>query len=378
MLHGPFDCNSGVQVFHFANELSELGFEAAVCAPGPVERVRRVGEPRFECVTPGALRRERRQFDLIHAWTPREGVRKLVEAADPAGTTPLVVHLEDNEELLLATSSGLDYDALERLPMRLQNRVVSDGTVHPTRYPKFLRRARVVTVITPALARFAHGVETAPLVPGVDTDFFAPEGETVDRTELGVSAEEFVIVYPGNLHSANERDMLSLYLSAALLRRRGYPVRLIRLGSDYTAGPDVSFKTLREEALELEARPWNEIPAFLRMADALVQPGAPDDFNRYRLPAKVPEFLASGRSVLLPACNIADELTDGVNALLLANGRALEIADRLEPLVRDRERARAIGAAAREFALRRLNWAESSRGLAALYERVASARVAAA
>jgi glycosyltransferase involved in cell wall biosynthesis len=369
VLHGPFDCNSGVQIFHFANELVELGFEPAVCAPGPEDRVRRVGQPRFEQLGPRALRHRRGEFDLIHAWTPREGVRKLVDdVAD--GTTPFLVHLEDNEELLLAMTVGLDYEAVERLPMRLQDRVVSDGTVHPTRYPEFVRRAQAVTVITPELARFAPDSVTEPLVPGVDAERFAPGGEEVDRRELRLSDEDFVIVYPGNLHSANERDMLSLYLSVALLRRRGHRVRLVRLGSDYTQGPDPSFKTLRSAELELEARPWHEVPAYLRIADALVQPGAPDDFNRYRLPAKLPEFLVSGKPVALPACNIGDELTDGVNALLLSDGRGTEIADRLEPLVRDRALARRIGDAGRAFAIEHLDWAASARGLADLYNRV--------
>jgi glycosyltransferase involved in cell wall biosynthesis len=371
VLHGPFDCNSGVQIFHFANELAELGFQPAVCAPGPADRVRRVGEPRFELLGPRALAHRRGQFDLIHAWTPREGVRKLAETAAD-GSTPFLVHLEDNEELLLAMTVGLEYEALARLPPRLQDRVVSDGTVHPARYPEFLRRARAVTVITPELARFAPDSTVEPLVPGVDAERFAPDGEAVDRAELGLSDEDFVIVYPGNLHTANERDMLSLYLSTALLRRRGHRVRLVRLGSDYTHGPDPSFETLRAAELELEARPWREVPAYLRVADALVQPGAPDDFNRYRLPAKLPEFLVSGKPVALPACNIGDELTDGVNALLLSEGRGTEIADRLEPLVSDRTLARGIGEAGRKFAIERLDWAASARGLADLYERVGS------
>ena len=66
--------------------------------------------------------------------------------------------------------------------------------------------------------------------------------------------------------------------------------------------------------------PWREIPGYLALADAYVQPGAPDDFNRYRLPSKLPEFLAMGRPVILPACNLGNELTDGENALLLREG----------------------------------------------------------
>ncbi len=63
--------------------------------------------------------------------------------------------------------------------------------------------------------------------------------------------------------------------------------------------------------------PGSEVPGYLALADAFVQPGAPDEFNRYRLPSKLPEFLAMGRPVILPRCNIGNELSDRENAMLL-------------------------------------------------------------
>ena len=60
--------------------------------------------------------------------------------------------------------------------------------------------------------------------------------------------------------------------------------------------------------IELGAVGWREIPGYLALADAFVQPGGPDDFNRYRLPSKLPEFLAMGRPVMLPHCNIGHDL----------------------------------------------------------------------
>lgn len=368
IVHGPYDCNSGVQIFHFANELVELGFEAAVCAPGPRERIERVGEPSFELLAPDDLGSRRGQFDVIHAWTPRELVRKLTERAVGRDGTPVIVHLEDNEEILLAAHAGMPYEQIARLSERWQNHVTGEGAVHPRHYPAFMRSAFAVTVITRELSRFAPG-EWELLRPGVDAERFSPQGPAVNRAELGVGDGEFVIVYPGNLHTPNEHDMFSLYLAVQLLRRRGHPVRLVRLGADFTGGPDVSFTSLRDGTVELSSRPWTEIPAYLRVADALVQPGPPNEFNRFRLPAKVPEFLATGKPVLLPDCNVGEELTDGVDALLLRAGNGTEIADRLEPLIADRDRAREIGARGREFALRAFDWKASSHKLADLYRR---------
>jgi glycosyltransferase involved in cell wall biosynthesis len=112
---------------------------------------------------------------------------------------------------------------------------------------------------------------------------------------------------------------------------------------------------------------WAEVPGYLALADAFVQPGAPDEFNRYRLPSKLPEFLSMGRPVILPACNLGDELVDGEDALLLREGTALEIASRIEDLLDAPELARRLGERARAFALERLSWRRNAAELADFY-----------
>ena len=105
----------------------------------------------------------------------------------------------------------------------------------------------------------------------------------------------------------------------------------------------------------------------LRLADLFVQPGAPDAFNRARLPSKLPELFAAGRPVILPRANLGLEVDDGVEAALLDRGDGVEIADRAEPLLRDPARAAAMGAAGRRFALRRLSWDRAAAGLEVFY-----------
>jgi glycosyltransferase involved in cell wall biosynthesis len=117
---------------------------------------------------------------------------------------------------------------------------------------------------------------------------------------------------------------------------------------------------------------WLRVPHYLALADAFVQPGAADDFNRLRLPSKLPEFLAMGRPVILPDCNIGHDLTDGVNALLLRRGDGLEVAERIEQLMDDPDLAERLAAGAREFALAELNWEDNSMALARFLARISS------
>jgi glycosyltransferase involved in cell wall biosynthesis len=127
---------------------------------------------------------------------------------------------------------------------------------------------------------------------------------------------------------------------------------------------------LRDGVIELGSVGWREIPGYLALADAFVQPGAPDDFNRYRLPSKLPEFLAMGRPVILPDCNIGHDLEDGREALLLREGDGLEIAGRLEQLLDDRELRGRLAEGARRFALAELDWRANSLALGRFFNRV--------
>jgi glycosyltransferase involved in cell wall biosynthesis len=127
---------------------------------------------------------------------------------------------------------------------------------------------------------------------------------------------------------------------------------------------------MKEVVIELGVRPRSELPSILSLADVLVQPGGPDAFNDYRFPSKLPEFLASGRPVMLPRTNIGRHLQDEAECILLEQGDALEIARKLEPLLLDEGRRRRIGAAGRAFALEQLSWPKAARDLLTFYERL--------
>jgi glycosyltransferase involved in cell wall biosynthesis len=369
---GPFDVNSGIQAYHFGNELTDLGWEVIIAGRGDPARARTVGEPRFECISHdqvGARLRELRRSPretAVLAWTPRERVRRMALDAARELEAPYVVHLEDNEELLIESATGRSLDELRRLPLRQQDSLVPIDLIHPTHHREFLDRAAGITVITEALDEFNLAGRPHRVVrPGIDLERFRPDLEAPSRREIGLGEDDFVLVYHGTIHYANQHEMLSLYLAVKLLQRRGHPVRLVRLGHTEFGGPDPrSFRALGDGVVELGPVAWREIPAYLALADAYVQPGPPDDFNRYRLPSKLPEFLAMGRPVILPHCNIGNDLRHGEDALLLEQGNAIEIVARVEELLADRDLAQRLGAGARRFAAESLSWEANAAGLA--------------
>jgi len=369
---GPFDVNSGIQAYHFGNELTELGWEVTVAGKGDPARARAVGEPCFRCVSHDDLSRTLEEMagdpkqTIVVGWTPREPVRRMTMEAVRRLGCPYAIHLEDNEELLIESASGRSLAELQRLPLRQQDSAFPPDLIHPTHHREFLDGAAGITVITEALNEFNRAGRPHALArPGIDLERFRPDLEAYPRERLGLTAEDFVLVYHGTIHYANQHEMLSLYLAVKLAQRRGHRVRLVRLGHSEFGGPDPrAFRALGDGVIELGPVAWREIPAYLAMADAYVQPGPPDDFNRYRLPSKLPEFLAMGRPVILPHCNIGNDLAHGEEALLLEQGNAMEIVDRIEDLLADRELAARLGAGARRFAETRLSWRRNAEEVA--------------
>jgi glycosyltransferase involved in cell wall biosynthesis len=377
---GPFDVNSAIQAFHFGNELTEMGWDVTLCGRGDPARIEAVGKPLFRCIPHEDLdvelarcKREP-QETIVFAWTPRERVHRLTLHACAELGVPYVIHLEDNEDYLLEAVTGRPLTELQQLPMAEQDALTQiDMTIHPTNHLSFLRGAAGVTVITEALNEFNVGRRPHHVArPGIDAERFRPDlTPPVTRAELGLDEDDFVLVYHGTIHFANQHEMMSLYLAVKLLQRRGRPVRLVRLGHTEFGGPDpASFRALGDGVVELGPVVWRDIPNYLALADAYVQPGPPDVFNRYRLPSKLPEFLAMGRPVILPHCNIGDDLTHGENALLLEEGNAIEISARVEELLDDGEMAARLGRASREFALSNLDWNANAAGLGEFFRRM--------
>jgi glycosyltransferase involved in cell wall biosynthesis len=261
-------------------------------------------------------------------------------------------------------------DDLRALPVEAQDQLIPPDLIHPTRYREFLSGAAGITVITDELSEFNFARRPQLLArPGVDAVRFRPDlAPAMRRDLLGLGAEDFVLVYHGTTHYANQHEMLSLYLAVKLLQRQGLPARLVQVGSAVHGGLDArAARAVADSAVELGVVPWREIPGYLALADGYVQPGAPDLFNRYRLPSKLPEFLAMGRPVILPHCNIGNELSDGENAILLEMGTAIEIASRLRELIADPRLAERLGHGAREFAVANLDWGDNAKRLSDFY-----------
>lgn len=373
------DSNSGIHIFNIANHLDAIGIKSIVCVPSGKQATKHLGEASFEtfdfdeAISESRRNSDELEFDLIHAWTPREVVRKFTDQLRELYDSPYIVHLEDNEEAITAANAGIPVAELRDLQDMQLEILVGDHISHPKRYRDFLSTSVGVTVIIDSLFKFKpEGVPGIEIWPGYQESFEWDLPINYGfRRQLGIEDHEFVLTYTGNVHSANRDEVLSLYLAVKLLNRKGFQTRLVRTGTDYVDIADGEILSdLQASCVSLGRVEREQIPSIIAMADALVQPGGSDPFNDFRFPSKLPEYLASGRPVLLPVTNIGRSLTDREDCILLERGNALEIAQKLELLMGDESLRKRIGHGGRQFAERNLRWGKSVEKLVKFYETI--------
>ncbi|MEY2556786.1 MAG: hypothetical protein QOE34_211 [Verrucomicrobiota bacterium] len=378
-LYHDFTANSAIHVHNFALHLAALGHGVAVAVPDNKETAENLGERSYavaafaECDgTWSALFSNGNGPDVVHAWTPRENVRLFCEKLMGFASFTLVVHLEDNEELILEVNLGRPFDELERTPSLR----VPGNLSHPQNYRRFLASASGITLIMDRLEKFVPpAVPTLILWPGADRQLFSPQEKDGDfLAGLGVPPGNIVLCYTGNVHSANAREVRSLYLAAAVLHREGIPTTLVRAGKDYCPflGPDE--KWAREVSVDLGYVKHVDIPHILGLADFLIQPGTNDAFNEFRLPAKLPEFFAMGRPVLLPLTNAGRFVRHGEEGWVLPKMDALGIVDALKTLRADEQLVKRLSEGALAFCDEHFNWKKNTRTLDQFYEQIRRTR----
>jgi glycosyltransferase involved in cell wall biosynthesis/2-polyprenyl-3-methyl-5-hydroxy-6-metoxy-1,4-benzoquinol methylase len=375
--HCHFRGNSAMHLCSIASVLADLGHSCAICVPERAETI--LDRGRLQCqvldydeaLRYGVSFANNRGPDLVHAWTPRELVRKTTISLAQRYNIPYFVHFEDNENVLLLDDlPDWSLEDLERLPTHAIDLLVPPHRTHPQRSRQLLVGAAGVTALIDRLLEFkpAH-TPSMVFFPGYDPEFAKIDDRNEElRATLGIRPEELLVVYTGNIHGSNFQEVRSLLLAVALANRHGVRVKLVKTGFSGFPPSELSDHEIAQHVLDRGFVTRSELPQLLAAADILVQPGQSGAFNDYRFPSKLPEFLASGRPVILPRSNLGLLLKDGEEAIVLQHGHSAEIADALERLASDAGLRARIGKNGRSFALRNLDWTKNVATLPRFYE----------
>jgi glycosyltransferase involved in cell wall biosynthesis len=371
--------NSAMHVFSMAEELKQIGHDVVMLLPDSLQSAERHRKAEW----PIRLYADALEGDLpfkgggraeiVHAWSPREHVRKVTEALASKEGCPYIVHMEDNEEQIVndELKEG-DFETLARLAPLYQDVLISDYRSHPLRYREFIQRAAGYTCLIDRLLEFCPpSVESVMFWPGFDPEYETlPSDVRTLRRSHKINDDEAVIFYSGNVHHSIVGDVRKLYLAVAGLRALGRSVKIIRTGWDFADLALPNDPAIAACRVELGFVDRAEMPSLLAMSDILVQPGRPDSFNDYRFPSKLTEYLVSGRPVVLPNSNIGLALEDERHVLKLHDGSLAELTEKIRMLLDDRNLRARLGAESKAFALKNLRWSRAAKIASDLYETV--------
>lgn len=371
--HGPVACNSGRHVLSIARELRLLGWDASICVPtleGADEDS--VCDIEIQSFDSHISALDSREEILYHYWTPREVIRDFhISICNRLSRkVKYIIHLEDDEMILFKDQMNLSEFDMQFKNANIASLQVPSHLTHPLHGKKLIQNAQGVTALTPYLIEEFSTLPQAVFWPGYDKLFeklYDQQAIGSIRRELNIPEHNHIVTYIGNMHFSNADEIRSLYIAVALVNRMGMPLTLIRTGEDSVSLAEHGMDLLKENAIELGSVPKPRLPLLLQLADVLVQPGLNDRWNRMRVPSKLPEFLVSGRPVVLPRANLGAVLQTEKNAFVLEDATASSIAETLIMSLPDKNLRERIGCNGRKFALEHLQWNKATLSVENLY-----------
>jgi len=203
----------------------------------------------------------------------------------------------------------------------------------------------------------------------VNADFFAPgqseQTSNALKATLGIPPERQVVVYLGLLAEWQGTGLL-LQAAAQLISRRPN-VHFLIMGFP-------AVETYRQQARKLGLDnhvtftgkiPYEQAPSFLTLGDVAVAP----KISTTEGSGKLLNYMAMGLPSIAFDLPVSREYLDslGVYARL---GNAASLADALETMLVDRERADALGQNLRQRAIERYSWTAAGEKIMDMYDRV--------
>ncbi len=223
------------------------------------------------------------------------------------------------------------------------------------------RAARSADAITVA-SRFLQERFGGTLIPHVrDTDAWRPglDDPTTVRAQLDATGKR-VVMFLGTAREHKGVD--DLVTAVAALARPDLVLALVGTAPDGSTG-----RRLRARLPALRLIPaiaFSEVPRYLEAADVVVVPQREGPDTRGQVPAKLFDAMALARPIVATRVSMIPEILDGGGCgVLVSPGDPVALGAAIERLASDPEKARELGARARERCVARYSFTSARRDL---------------
>ncbi|MDA0352453.1 MAG: glycosyltransferase [Chloroflexi bacterium] len=241
-----------------------------------------------------------------------------------------------------------------------------------------LDRVIAATSYEERLLRQVYGVpaDRIDVIPlGVDPERFHPGSREAARRQLGIAAEDRIVLAVGRIEPLKGLDILIRAIAQITDQRA---LRLLIIGGDEQARPE--FDRLSAIAEEVGVRhlvsfvgaiAHHELPEYYRAADVVVMPSFSESFGLVAV-----EAMASGVPVVVSRVGgLASTVADGRTGYLVPWRCPEPFAEKIELLLRNEPLRKALGAAGVER-MRDFSWHSVAERLLLLYDELARDGVA--
>jgi len=234
----------------------------------------------------------------------------------------------------------------------------------------FRTRAAGTTVINSALGHkaLALGVDPASILHlpnGSEVDVFRPQDRDEARRRLGWPLDGPVVGYIGAIF---QRDARLMAQALDRLRQREPRARLLLAG--YCNIAVERLVGAPEAVIRTGPLSFVEINRYLAACDVCWLPLADSGANRGRFPLKLNDYLAIGRPVVATAVGDVPDLITRGEFGLVSRPDPIDLADKVSELLRDPDRAAALGRNGRALAEREFRWEQIADRLVEFYQRI--------
>jgi len=270
--------------------------------------------------------------DIIHVWNPRTLASRVGLEVFVSTGAKLVVNYEDPEHYHfdtmtapVKTAQALQYvdkpfltpDDVEAFMSSLNWHWIlhqlpnpdSGQFLHPLFYGILNQLASGFTAIWhPWIKLLQERFEKPTLLMPYSTDFDKRTTFSGDikafKDKWGMAEDAFIFLRTGRTYDMVDDQGVMFAAFAECIKTKPNSLLIARFGLEkHVIRPGF----LRQESYA----------AVLEMADVVLCPGYPDDYNRYRLALKIIEYMIEGKAMICYASGIGEDLVEGENALLL-------------------------------------------------------------
>lgn len=235
---------------------------------------------------------------------------------------------KDYDYIILENCPGFTYKLSQRgfknLILHLHNDLLNSNTrYHNVIFNDIIKILTVSNYIKERVETISSSDKIQTLYNAIDVKSFAPkEHSIVSRKDIGLSDDDFVIVYSGRV---NKDKGVSELIDAMLQLKDKSIIKLMIIGGTFfgnTSDEDDFAHTLKDKAKHLENRivftgfvPYKKMPDYLHLADIAVLPSMWDE----PFGLTIAEAMAAGLPLITTRSGGIPEICEGVATIVERN-----------------------------------------------------------